>query len=128
MLRNAIAALAAACALGAAGCEATITPGSAVVAVTGEGLIAPVAVVPADVWVSPRVFFGGEYVYLVNGLWYRPTPQGWFVYRREPVELARQRVRIYASPRPSYVPRTPQYAYPPSAPRERGRERTPLPR
>jgi hypothetical protein len=127
-----IAALAAACALGTAGCEATITPSAPVLAFEG-GVVAPVTAVPPDIWVYPHVYYGGGYVYLVNGSWYQPTRSGWVVFRREPVELSRQRTRIYASPR---VPRTPTYGYPPPAsrpppppqePYEYGRERTPNP-
>jgi len=97
-------------------------------------VVAPAAVVPMDVWSYPRVYYDGGYVYLVNGLWYQSTPRGWVVYRREPVELARQRTRIYAAPRGGVLPRTPAYGYPPyrrqprEEPREYGRERTPLPR
>ena len=130
------AVLAAACAIGAAGCEATFTPAEPAVAVFGGGVIAPATAVPSDVWASPRVSFGGTDVYLVNGLWYQPTPRGWVVFRREPVELPRQRTRIYAAPRGGVLPRSPAYGYPPSrrpvaaarSPREYGRERTPLPR
>ena len=132
------AVLAAACALGAlgaTGCEATFTPVEPGFAVVGGGVVAPATLVPADVWTYPRVYFDGGYVYLVNGLWYQPTPRGWVVYRREPVELARQRTRIDAAPRSRALPRAPAYAYPPprrppprEEPREYGRERTPLPR
>lgn len=125
-----IAALAAACALAGAGCEATITPAAPAFAFEGS-LVAPATIVPADVWAYPRVYFGGSYAYLVNGAWYQETPRGWVVYRREPVELFRARTRIYASPaRPS--PRQPAYGYPRPAPLEEpheyGRSRTPQPR
>ncbi len=123
-------ALAAACAIGAAGCEATFTPVEPVVTVWGTGTVAPVTAVPTDIWGYPRVYYGGTYTYLVNGLWYQPTPRGWVVFRREPIELGRERTRIYAAPR-RVVPRTPAYAYPRSAPTppvEYGRERTPGPR
>jgi len=128
-----IAALAAACALGAAGCEATITPAQPMVAYVEGALVAPVAAVPPDIWAYPHVFYGGTYVYLMNGSWYQPTRSGWVVFRREPVELSRERTRIYASRR---IPRTPAYGYPPPArrptppleePNEYGRERTPNP-
>ncbi len=130
-----IAALAAACALAAVGCEATITPARPTFAVEVGPAVAPVATVPADIWARPRVVYGGTYVYLVDGSWYQPTPGGWVVLRREPPELERARVRIFASPQRR--PRTPAYGYPPipapreapplQAPTELGRERTPNP-
>jgi len=126
--------LAAACVLGALGCEATFTPAEPVFSVSGGGLVVRAVEVPPDVLSYPRVSFDGGYVYLVNGLWYQPTPRGWVVYRREPVELARQRTRIYAAPRGGVLPRAPAYGFPPERrqpreePREYGRERTPLPR
>jgi hypothetical protein len=125
-----IAALAAACALGATACEATITPATGVVA--GGAIVTRVTNVPADIYAYPHVVFGGSYVYLVNGYWYRPTAQGWVVFRREPAELAQARVRIYASPR-AVPPRGPQFGYPapapppPEEPTEWGRRRTPIP-
>jgi hypothetical protein len=123
-----VGAVLGACSLGAAGCEATITP--PVVAFQAD-VVAPVAVVPPDIYAYPRVYFGGAWAYLVDGFWYQPTPRGWVVFRREPVELARERTRIYAAPRP-IAPRTPAYGFPPPAPRrspyEQGRERTPNPR
>jgi hypothetical protein len=122
-------ALAFVASLGAAGCEATFTPAQPVVASVGVDF-APVATVPPDIWTYPRVYYGDSYVYLVNGSWFRPTPRGWVTFRREPVELSRQRVRISASPR---VRRTPAYAYPRQRPipleepREFDRRRTPNP-
>ena len=147
MLSNVIAALTIAAALGAAGCEATFTPANPVVGLYAEGrLLAPAEVVPSDIWAYPHVYFGGSYVYLVDGLWYTPTSRGWMIYRREPDELSRERVRIYAarpyeynprvSPRanPRIVPRNPYPAYPNyyDAPRlqppvEINRERNPAP-
>jgi hypothetical protein len=128
------AVLAAACAFGSLGCEATFTPAEPIFSVSGGGMVVRATAVPPDVWSYPRVYYDGGYVYLVNGLWYEPTPQGWVVYRREPVELARQRVRLYAVPRGDVLPRTPAYSYPPyrgqprQSPEEYGRERAPLPR
>ena len=122
-----ISAVVAALALGAAGCEATFTPIEATVGFSAD-VVVPVASVPADIWSYPRISYGGGWVYLVNGFWYQPTPQGWVMYRREPLELARERTRIYAAPRMPGV-RTPQYGYPRQAPlqepSELGRERTP---
>jgi hypothetical protein len=117
-----IAALATVCALGAAGCEATFTP--------AEPAVIAATVIPGDIWAYPHVYFGGTYVYLVDGSWYRPTPRGWVVYRREPVELSRERTRIYAAPGPP-ARRAPGYGYPRPLPRrepyEYNRERTPNP-
>ncbi len=94
------------------------------------GLVAPVASVPPDIWSYPRVWYAGAWVYLVNGAWYQPTRSGWVVFRSEPVQLSRERTRIYASRRAP----APGYAYPPPArrpplqePTEFGRERTPSP-
>ena len=39
----------------------------------------------------PTLFFGGDSVYYVGGLWYQHGPRGWAYYRQEPVELGRQR-------------------------------------
>ncbi len=145
MLSNVIAVLTLAAALGAAGCEATFTPPSPVVSVYSGGLLTRAQVVPAEIWAYPRVYFGGQWVYLVDGLWYTPTSRGWMIYRQEPAELSRERVRIYAaqpyefnlrvSPRtnPRVVPRTPYPAYPEynppplQPPVELNRERTPSP-
>ena len=120
MLSNLIAALALAAALGATGCEATFTPANPVVPYRGGRLLAPAEVVPADIWAYPHVVFGGRPVYLVDGLWYAPTSRGWMIYRREPVELSRERTRIYASQpynfrlriNPRANPRNPEYGYP----------------
>ena len=146
MLSNVIAALAVVAALGSAGCEATFTPANPSVAIYGR-FLAPAEVVPTDVWAYPHVYYGGSYVYLVDGLWYTPTSRGWMVYRREPVELSRERSRIYAAqpyeynpriyvnpranPRiyvnPRANPRIPPYGYPPQPPVEYNRERNAAP-
>ena len=109
--------------LGAAGCEATFTPAQPVYGYY-DGTVVAATEVPVDVWGYPRVYYGGGYAYLVNGLWYQPTARGWVVFRREPVELSRERTRIYAA-RPAVrmtvrpAVRTPVYAYPrPVTPRE----------
>jgi hypothetical protein len=127
-----LAALATACTVGATACEATITPREGVL-VYGD-IVARVSTVPRDIYRYPHVVFGGGYVYLVNGYWYQPTASGWVVFRREPAELARARVRIYASPQ-GPTPRRPELGYPPPAPRpppleeprEFRRQRTPNP-
>ena len=90
--------------LSAAGCTATIEPPSAVVTtddvyVTSE--------VPVDIYAYPRVWYGGTYVYLVDGRWYAPRGRGWVIYRREPQELSRYRTNYQRSspaPRRHYEP------------------------
>jgi len=106
-VRVGVATLAAASALGAAGCEATFhTTEPFAVAFEREGLLVRAEVVPPDIWAYPHVYFGGTYVYLVDGLWYYPTPSGWMIFRREPVELSRERTRMgqrrYRSPYHGY--------------------------
>lgn len=103
------ALIAAAIAAATAGCEATITPAQSPMAVAYEedGTLVRAEFVPPEIWAYPHVLFGGVYAYLVDGVWYYPTPQGWMVFRREPVELSRQRTRIGAGHR-----RTPYPAYP----------------
>ncbi len=128
----ALVAAAALSALAAAGCEATFTPAEPVVTYYGGATLAPAPAVPVDIWAYPRVYYGGSYLYLVDGRWYQPTPSGWMTYRREPVELSRARTRIYASPglNRRVVPRSPAYGYPrtnvppPQPPVEYDRERT----
>jgi hypothetical protein len=123
-----IAGTALAASFGAAGCTATITPSEPIVASWEADMVAPVTVVPPGIYARPRVFYHGAFAYLEGGFWYQPTPRGWVVFRREPAELARERVRIYAAPRP-VAPRSPAYGFPqqapPAAPFEYGRERTP---
>jgi hypothetical protein len=129
--------LALAGALGASGCAATFTPAEPAVTYYGDVSLDYAAAVPPDIWAYPRVYYDGAWAYLVNGAWYVPTRQGWMFYRREPVELRRQRTRIYASPstispppRGTYSPAYPAYpreVRPPvrTEPYEYGRERTP---
>ena len=114
-------ALAIASALGAAGCEATFQPALPEVAVTYDtGAVARAEVVPPDVWSYPHVYYDGAWVYLVDGRWYYPPPIGWMLYRREPVELYRQRTvigeRRYRAPperRPAPPQPYPSYQEPP---------------
>jgi hypothetical protein len=113
-----ITIIALACALGAGGCSATFTPAEPVVTYSTEATLGAVASVPPDIWVYPRIYYGGSWVYLVNGAWYTPTRQGWMVYRREPITLQRERTRIYASPRTIY-----RRGNVPAYPREYRRER-----
>lgn len=98
--------------IGTAGCEATfrpVSPGGW--AYAEDDVLIRASVVPPDIWSYPRVFYGGTYVYLVDGVWYYPTSSGWMVFRREPLELSRERTRI--APR-EVAPRqrTPTYGYP----------------
>lgn len=102
-----IAVIGALVALGTAGCEATFRTSEPVgFAWADDDVLIRASVVPRDIWQYPRVFYGGTYVYLVDGTWYYPTSSGWMVFRREPVELSRERTRI--APRE----RTPAYGYP----------------
>jgi hypothetical protein len=103
--------------LGASGCTATFTP-EPVAVVTYEVPVVQAEVVPYDIQRYPRVYYGGTYVYLVEGRWYFPTARGWMVYREEPRELGRYRTQIERGPEPR---RSPGYA----APREQRRERRP---
>src|SRR5262249_35682097 len=114
-----LGALAAISLLGAAGCVATVEPRP--VAVTYEPTVVDAATVPVDIYAYPRVYFGGSYVYLVNGRWYFPSARGWMAYRQEPRELSRRRVRIERTPRG--FPPPPVYSFPRERPRERQRER-----
>jgi hypothetical protein len=91
---------------------------------------------PVNLTVYPRVHYHGTYAYLIDGVWYYPTVQGWVVFRQEPVELYRYRTR-YLPPRyrdpyrgygyPTERPRTYErerprtYEPPPTTPRERPR-------
>lgn len=102
--------------LGVSGCTATFTPEP--VTVTYQEPVVRAEVVPPDIYAYPRVYYGGTYVYFVEGRWYAPSPRGWVVYRQEPRELSRHRVQIQSSPR--YEQRAPVYA----APREERRQRT----
>jgi len=106
--RGAIPGLVGACALlaalGSAGCEATFRPAELGIAVQESALV-PAPWVPAEIWAYPHVVYGGSYAYLVDGAWYYPTPSGWMIFRREPVELSRQRTRLGQG-------RTPSYGYP----------------
>jgi hypothetical protein len=108
-------ALAALGSLGATGCWATFTPIPAEIAYEG-GVLVPADTVPPNIWAYPRTYFDGTYAYLAGGVWYFPTPQGWMVYRREPVELSRERTRIYSAPEVGPYRRTPSYGFPPAPP------------
>jgi hypothetical protein len=94
-MRAGVAAIAAASALGAAGCEATFHATEPfAVGYEQEGLLVRAQVVPSNIWAYPHVYYGGTYAYLVDGVWYYPTPNGWMVFRREPVELSRERTQL----------------------------------
>lgn len=87
-------------ALSTTGCEATFHPGEPMSATISYDAseMEPARVVPRDIWDHPRVFYGGTYAYLVNGRWYFPTNRGWMVFRREPIELSRQRTYLGRAP------------------------------
>jgi len=59
--------------------------------------------VPWDIEYYPRVWYGGSYVYLVNGRWYAPRGRGWVRFGHEPGYLAHYRqhyTRMYGAGRP----------------------------
>lgn len=132
--------LAAVALLGMAGCEATISPPPPPrFAVTyAADAVVPAPSVPYDIYAYPHVYYDDTWVYLYDGRWYYPSPQGWMTYQQEPRELGRSRTRIESSPRdyryqtPGYTP-SPRYSAPPppppgpvyQAPTEQGRERRP---
>jgi len=95
-------------ALGAGGCTVTTTARTHPVVVE-EDAVVTAEVVPVDVYSRPRYYYGSRYVYLVDDRWYYRTHHGWVVYRREPVELRRERVRYYDTYR---ARRAPEYGYP----------------
>lgn len=78
--------------------------------------------VPPDIYAYPRVYYEGDYAYLVGNRWYYPSRQGWAVFRDEPPVLYRYRVSTYRPYRP-YEPRRPAppapFGYPPPATRVR---------
>jgi hypothetical protein len=122
--RGGAAVIAAAAMIGAAGCEATWhTPGAVIRYDTGDYVVRA-DLVPPDIRVYPHYDYGGTTVYLVDGRWYYPSTGGWRIMRREPVELGRQRTRIYASPQYRRY-RTPQYGYPEEPYETRPRYRVP---
>jgi hypothetical protein len=125
--RGGAAVIAAAAMIGGTGCEATFhTPGTVVRYYDDGDYVARADLVPPDIRVYPHTYYGGLDVYLVDGRWYYPSAGGWRIMRREPVELGRQRTRIYASPR--YRPyRSPQYGYPQAPYESAPRYRTPTP-
>jgi hypothetical protein len=94
-------------ALGVGGC--TVTTTTRAYPVVADDTVVEAEFVPVDVYSRPRYYYGNRYVYLVDGRWYYPAHRGWAVYRREPVELQRQRVRYYDHYR-TY--RAPEYGYP----------------
>jgi hypothetical protein len=111
--RRGLAPLVVVFALGAAGCEATFTPGQATTAFSVA--TASVPQVPYDIATYPHVWYEGTWIYLVDGSWYAPTLNGWVVLREEPRELGRY--RRYYEPAPSR-------RRAPTVPEERGRYRT----
>jgi hypothetical protein len=109
-----LTALAGLTALGAAGCETTFTPGP-LTASWQVGGAWYYTEPPYDISSYPRVWYGDRWVYLVDGVWYAPTTQGWVILRDEPRELGRYR---------QYYEPDQRRRYEPSPPRERRRYRT----
>jgi hypothetical protein len=109
----ALTSLAGLLALSATGCEATFTPGpvSATFGAASVWTVEP----PDNIAVYPHVWYEGRWIYLVDGAWYAPTPQGWIILRDEPPDLGRYR-RYYEPEQPR--------RYAPTAPTERRRYRT----
>jgi len=118
----------------ATGCTATFVPKPVAVETYTEPVLVRAELVPTDIYGYPRTYYGGTYVYLVDGRWYRPTDRGWMVYRREPTELGRERHYIYSQPtelsrerRRVYEEPTPYRRPVPAYPTEIRRERRPSP-
>jgi hypothetical protein len=71
---------------------------------------------PRDIELQPHYYYGGSYVYYVDGRWYRRGPSGWGYYRQEPPALTRQRPYVQQAPA---APRERSYVQvAPAAPRE----------
>src|SRR5262245_7694194 len=60
-------------------------------AVYGYAVAEPTQV-PPQIYYQPRVYYRGQYAYLVDGRWYYPQSGRWVVFRDEPTELRRYRV------------------------------------
>ncbi|MFT3770893.1 MAG: hypothetical protein QM820_36200 [Minicystis sp.] len=106
--RVGLALLASAAALATAGCEATLHPSGPFAVTYADGnLLVRAEVVPPNIWAYPHVRYGRTFVYLVDGVWYYPSPDGWMIFRREPVELSRERTQMGQG---RY--RAPYYGYP----------------
>src|SRR5689334_5922708 len=71
-----------------AGCTAHVEPATAVVEADDE---VAVDAAPTNVYVYPHTEYRGRTVYLVNGRWYYPRANRWYVYRSEPAPLVRRR-------------------------------------
>jgi hypothetical protein len=108
----ALTSLAGLTALAAAGCEATFSPGP--LSASWDADVGWYVEPPPDITRRPHIWFEGRWVYLVDGSWYEPTPQGWVILREEPRELGRYR---------TYYEPGRQRRYAPEPPRERGRYR-----
>jgi hypothetical protein len=92
--------------LAASACTATVGTGYAV---SPADDVVAVDTVPQDIYVYPRVEYGGRNVYYANGRWYYPNGRRWYYYRNEPPDLVRRRPYVQAAP-PAYAP--PAYAPP----------------
>jgi hypothetical protein len=110
--------------LGTAGCVARATTRAAVVVdepvVTVETVPIAVETVPVEVEAYPSYYYGGTYVYLVDGRWYTRASGRWVIYRREPVVLARARVHLEAQSGRHYRPH-PEMASPTVRSHRRGK-------
>jgi hypothetical protein len=91
-------------------------------AVYGYAVAEP-AQVPPQIYYQPRVYYRGQYAYLMDGRWYYPQRGRWVVFRDEPTELRRYRVyevdryepaRPYRAPTYRPYPRGPEYSAPPA--------------
>ena len=83
-----------------AGCYARAGGGVVVEEPTVE-----VETVPVEVESYPSYYYGGSYVYLVDGHWYTRARGHWHVYRVEPRALASVRVSYEAKFGAHYRPR-----------------------
>lgn len=72
--------------------------------------VAPADPDPEVVNRAPRVLYGGDWAYLVDGKWYTAGDRGWVVFVEEPPELHRQRDAITTEQPPTnaLVPRGPE--------------------
>jgi hypothetical protein len=82
--------------------------------------VVQVEAAPMHIDTYPRVYYRGNYAYLVEGRWYYPTASGWVVFRQEPEVLSSYRVRYYRQ-YPHRVNRRHEMGTP--APRQRPRPR-----
>ena len=105
--------------LGTSGCVAHATTGAAVVVDEPE---VDVETVPVAIESYPRYYYGGDYVYLVDGRWYHHRHGHWVTYTVEPRPLVDVRVGFQARYGAHYRPR-PEVASPPARPHRRDHRR-----